>query len=144
MILFLQVFNWSKVKRQWTSGDHAEKWTNWPLVTDESVEFEKQLVIVQDFRRITCHFSGIYRIYLDLIKKINQKLMICNQLDLETLGSQLISVQLSLWTPMLRQQVIAPLLTKWIGWVWETAGWSSRLSRELPIISAESMEYTSN
>ena len=33
------------------------------LVTDEQVEFEKQLVEVRDFRRITDHFRGLYRIY---------------------------------------------------------------------------------
>ena len=40
---------------------------NRQLVTDEPVEFEKQLVKVQDFRNITDHFRGIYGIYLKLI-----------------------------------------------------------------------------
>ena len=39
------------------------------LVTDEPVEFEKQPVEVQDFRKITDHLRGIYTIYLKLIKK---------------------------------------------------------------------------
>ena len=33
---------------------------NRQLVIDEPVEFEKWLVEVQDFRRITDHFRGIY------------------------------------------------------------------------------------
>ena len=36
-------------------------------VTDELVEFEKYLVEVGDFRRITDHFRGIYGINLKLI-----------------------------------------------------------------------------
>jgi hypothetical protein len=35
---------------------------NWQLVTDEPVEFENNPVEVQDFRRITGHFRGIYGI----------------------------------------------------------------------------------
>ena len=34
------------------------------LVADEPVEFKKQPVEVQDFRRFTAHFRGIYRINL--------------------------------------------------------------------------------
>ena len=40
---------------------------NRQLVTNEPVEFEKQPVEVQDFRRITDHFRGIHGIYLKLI-----------------------------------------------------------------------------
>ena len=40
-----------------------------PLVTDEPVEFEINLDEVQDFRRFTNHFGGIYGIYLKLINK---------------------------------------------------------------------------
>ena len=36
---------------------------NRQLVTDEPVEIEKWPVEVQDFREITDHFRGIYRIY---------------------------------------------------------------------------------
>jgi hypothetical protein len=43
---------------------------NWSLVADEPVEFEKQPVEVQEFKRIARHFRGIYGIYLKLIKKI--------------------------------------------------------------------------
>ena len=50
------------------------------LVTDEPVE-------VQDFKKITNPSRRIYRIYIKLIKKI-RKMSTCNQLDLETLGSQ--------------------------------------------------------
>jgi hypothetical protein len=32
---------------------------NQPLFTDEPVEFEKQLVEVHDFRKITHHFGGM-------------------------------------------------------------------------------------
>ena len=42
---------------------------NQQLVTNEPVEFEKQLVEVLDCRKITGHFRGIYRIYPNLIKK---------------------------------------------------------------------------
>ena len=41
------------------------------------------------FRKITDHFRGIYRIYLDSIKE-NWKVSTCNQLDLATSGSRLI------------------------------------------------------
>ena len=57
------------------------------LVTDEPVEFEEWLVEVQDFRKSTDHFRGIYRIYLKLVKK-NWTMSTCNQLNLKTLGSQ--------------------------------------------------------
>ena len=40
---------------------------NRQLVTDEPVEFEKEPVEVQDFKRITDHFRGIYGMYLKLI-----------------------------------------------------------------------------
>ena len=42
---------------------------NQPLVTDEPVEFEKQPVAVQDFRKSTHHCRGMCVIYLDLINK---------------------------------------------------------------------------
>ena len=57
------------------------------LVTNEPVEFEKYLVKVQDCRRITGHFRGIYRIYPNLIQE-NRRMSTCNRLDLQTLGSQ--------------------------------------------------------
>ena len=60
---------------------------NQQLVSDEPVEFEKQPVEVQDCRRITDHFRGIYRIYPNLIKE-NRRISTCNRLDLQTLGSQ--------------------------------------------------------
>ena len=40
---------------------------NWLLVTDEPVE-------VQDFRKTTNHFRGVYRMYLKSIKE-NQKML---------------------------------------------------------------------
>jgi hypothetical protein len=43
---------------------------NRKLVIDEPVEFEKLRVEVQDFKRITNHFIGIYKIlYLKLIQE---------------------------------------------------------------------------
>ena len=59
------------------------------LVTDEPVEVEKSQVEVQDFRRITDHFRGIYGICLNLLQK-NRRMSPCNRLDLQTLGSELI------------------------------------------------------
>ena len=43
--------------------------TIFSVVTNEPVEFEKQLVEVQGFSKITDHFKGICAIYLKLIKK---------------------------------------------------------------------------
>ena len=54
---------------------------NWQLVTDEPVEFEKEPVEVQDCRKITDHFRGIYRIYSNLVKE-NRRMPTCNRLDL--------------------------------------------------------------
>ena len=58
---------------------------NRQLVTDEPVEFEKYPVEVEECRKITDQFRGIYRIYPNLIKK-NWRMSTCNQLH--TLGSQ--------------------------------------------------------
>ena len=60
---------------------------NRQLVTNEPVEFEKQLVEVQDCRKITDHSREIHRIYPNLIKEI-QGMSTCNRLDLQKLGSQ--------------------------------------------------------
>ena len=49
----------------------------WPLVTDELVEFEKQGVQVQDYRKITDRFREFYRIYLEFILT-NQKISTCD------------------------------------------------------------------
>ena len=57
------------------------------LVTNEPVEFEKSPVEVQDCRKITDHFRGIYRIYPNLIKE-NRRMSTYNRFDLRTLGSQ--------------------------------------------------------
>ena len=40
-----------------------------PLITDEPVECEKLPVEVQDYRKITPHFSGICEICLKVISK---------------------------------------------------------------------------
>ena len=42
---------------------------NRQLVTDEPVEFEKEPVEVEDFRRITDHFRRIYGIHPQINKK---------------------------------------------------------------------------
>jgi hypothetical protein len=39
------------------------------LVTNEPVELEKQPVEVQDYRKNTHHFKGMYGITLKLVKK---------------------------------------------------------------------------
>ena len=57
---------------------------NQPLFTNEPIEFEKQPVDAQDFRKFTHHFRDIRGIHLKLIKK-TRKIRSCNQLDLETL-----------------------------------------------------------
>ena len=60
---------------------------NRQLVTDELVEFEKQLVEVEDGRKITDRFRRIYRIYPNLMEE-NRRMSTCSRLDLQTLGSQ--------------------------------------------------------
>ena len=47
------------------------------------------MVEIQDCRKITNHYRGIYRIYPNLIKE-NWRMSTCNWSDLQTLGSQLI------------------------------------------------------
>ena len=42
---------------------------------------------VQECRKITDHFGGIYGFYPNLIK-LNQMMSTCNYLDLQGLGSQ--------------------------------------------------------
>jgi len=63
---------------------------NWLLVTDEPVE-------VQDFRKITNFFGGIYRTFHNLIKE-NRKMSTCNRLVLETLTISTDHAQKSPWT----------------------------------------------
>ena len=55
------------------------------IVADEPVEFEKWPVEVQDFRKFTDHFRGIYRIYIKVLKK-TRKMSTCNRLDSNTFG----------------------------------------------------------
>ena len=54
---------------------------NRQLVTNEPVEFENKPVEVQDCRKITDQFRGIYRIYPNLIKE-NQRMSTCNPVGL--------------------------------------------------------------
>ena len=56
------------------------RWIGWVLRNNR--------LKVQDFRRITDRFRGIYRIYIKWMKR-NQKMSTCNRLDLESLGSWL-------------------------------------------------------
>ena len=58
---------------------------NRPPVTYGLVEFEKWLVKIEDFKKITNRFRGINGIYFNSIKEI-RKTTTCNRLDLETLG----------------------------------------------------------
>ena len=44
-------------------------------------------VEIQDFKRITDHFRGIYRIYPNILKE-NRRMLTCNWWDLQTLGSK--------------------------------------------------------
>ena len=67
---------------------------NWQLVTDEPVEFEKLPVEVQDRKKITDHFRGIYKIYPNSIKE-NRRMSTCNLLDLQILGSNRICPKIS-------------------------------------------------
>ena len=60
---------------------------NRQLVTDEPAEFAKSPVEVQDCRKITDKFRGVYGIYPNLLKE-NRRMSTCNRLDLQTLGSQ--------------------------------------------------------
>ena len=70
---------WVKVVDANDRGEPAVsyKWTSW--VWEITIE-------VQDCRKITDHFRGIYRIYPNLIKE-NRRMPTCNRLDLQTLGS---------------------------------------------------------
>jgi hypothetical protein len=52
------------------------------FVTDEPVEFENQPDEVQDFRRITDHFRGMYRVYPQFSARKLEDVI------LQTLGSQ--------------------------------------------------------
>jgi hypothetical protein len=62
---------------------------NRQLVTNVLVEFEKKPVEVQECGKIINHYREFYIIYPNLIKE-NRRMSTCNQLDLQTLGSQLI------------------------------------------------------
>ena len=47
---------------------------NRPLVTYEPVEFETQPVQMQDFKKITDPLRGLYRIFLELIRRKKRKM----------------------------------------------------------------------
>ena len=71
-------FVWTFFKKGWKYCSMIGE--NRQLVTNEPVE-------VQDCRKITDIFRGIYRIYPNLIKE-NRRMWTWNRLDLGTLGSQ--------------------------------------------------------
>jgi hypothetical protein len=62
---------------------------SWPLVADELAEFEKQMVRVQGFRRITRSLSRNRWNILQIIKK-NRKITTCNQFGLGNIRSNVI------------------------------------------------------
>ena len=72
---------------------------NWPLVTDEPVELEKQVnwsKFKTSGKFTSNRFRGIHGIYFELIQKTRtqtQKITPCHRIDLETLGSSLIMPQ---------------------------------------------------
>ena len=51
---------------------------NCQLVTNELVEFEKQPVEVEDCKKMTDYFRGIYRIHPNLIKEY-RRISTCNR-----------------------------------------------------------------
>ena len=55
---------------------------NRQLVANDPVAFEKESVEVQDCRKFSNHFRGIYRVYTNLIRE-NQRMSTCNPLDLK-------------------------------------------------------------
>ena len=57
-------------------------------VANAPVESEKSPVEVQECRKITDHFRGIYRIYHPNLTKEYRRMSTCNRLDLQTLESQ--------------------------------------------------------
>ena len=61
----------------------------WSMIGENRQLVPDELVEVQDCRRITNRFRGIYRIYPNLMKQ-NRRMSTCNWLDLQTLGSPLI------------------------------------------------------
>ena len=60
---------------------------NQPLVTHEPVEFEKQLIQIQDLKQISMPSRISRGIFLSPIKE-NRKMSTCNPLGLETPGSR--------------------------------------------------------
>jgi hypothetical protein len=58
-----------------------------PMIGENSQLVTNELVEVQDWRKMTDHCRGIYKIYPNLVKE-NRRMSTCNRLDLQTLGSQ--------------------------------------------------------
>ena len=84
------VVNWMGTNRQKTECNGALGamiGENRKLLTDEPVEFEKELVEDQECRKIIDQSRGIYRIYPNLVKE-NRRMSTRNRLDSQTLGSQ--------------------------------------------------------
>ena len=72
MALFTQSWGlWSTMNRE-----------NWPLVTDEPVEFEKQPIEVQDFRKFTKHLKESTEYTLKFVRSTKRKMSTtCNRID---------------------------------------------------------------
>ena len=110
-----KVINWLPHMTRSMSGENRQ------LVADEPVEFEKLPVEVQACRKFTDHFRGIYRIYLQLMKK-NRKLSTCNRSDLKTLGSWVLTRHAQIlpehWTQYSQcghSQMHSHISSRWIG-----------------------------
>ena len=113
------------------------------LVTDEPVEFEKWPVEVhQDCSKITDHFRGIHRILCPNFIKENwpKDMSTCNQLDLQTLGSQPTIMPKNLPDQCSRLNLISSLwiIKKKLWWtclqlltVWTLLAWNSLLNLDL-------------
>ena len=116
---------------------------NRQLVTNEPVEVASRLC-----RRITYHFSGIYRIYPNLIKENQRMWTSCNRLDLQTLGSHPVMVPKNLpkhgCSPHMYVREESAVDCRWTGWVREMTGWSWIFGGNLPIVLEESVEFTPN
>ena len=65
------------------SSRHQLQVTDEPVV--DGLRYNR-LQFLQDFRKISHRFRGIYSIYLKSLKK-TRKMSTCNWLDLESLGS---------------------------------------------------------
>ena len=73
----------------WLVQDGSESKSR-PMIGENRRWVTNEPVEVQDCRKITDHFRGIYRIHPNSIKENRRMSSTCNLLDLQTLGPQLI------------------------------------------------------